>query len=78
MREAAVEIVSELGGMVKNDGERFVVLTDESSRLPAKWSDEYRRCSRGKASDSWVELVKTSDDLDAVMKEEVDRGYIGR
>jgi hypothetical protein len=28
-------------------------------------------CFRGKAPDSWVELFKTSDDCDAVKKEEV-------
>jgi hypothetical protein len=74
-REVLVEIVSELGGIVENEGERFIVLTDES-RLPAKWTDEYMMCSRGKAPDSWVEVFKTSDDLDAVKKEEAK--YSGR
>ena len=74
-RDVAVEIVSELGGIVENEGERFIILTDES-RLPAKWSDEYMMCSRGKAPDSWVEVFKTSDDLDAVKKEEAK--YSGR
>jgi hypothetical protein len=60
--ELLVEMVSELGGTVENEGERFVVLTDESG-LPAKWKDEYMMCSRGKAPDSWVEVFKISDDL---------------
>jgi hypothetical protein len=44
----SVEILCELGDVVENDGERFIVLTDES-RLPAKWSDEFKICSCGKA-----------------------------
>jgi hypothetical protein len=73
--QVAVEIVSELGGVLENEGGRFIVLTNES-RLPAKWTDKYMMCSRGKAPDSWVAVFKTSDDLNAVKKEEAK--YSGR
>ena len=71
----AVEIVSELGGVVLYKGEQFVVLTNKL-RLLAKWSNKYMMCLRGKAPDAWVEVFKTLDDLDAVKKQEAK--YSGR
>jgi hypothetical protein len=66
-REVAVEIVSELGGIVENDREQFIMLTNESCLL-AKWSNEYMMCLHGKAPDYWVEVFKTLDDLDGKMQ----------
>jgi hypothetical protein len=74
----SLKIVSELGGIVENDGEQFIVLTNESC-LPAKWSNEYIMCLHGKAPhSSWVEVFKTSDNLDVIKKKEVKYSDVSR